>query len=133
MPNKIIRDLYTGELKEVPFEGSGTIARISPPGGTGRRTSGAGWPMISWSAATDPRNVKSEQEILKQHGVTTEYTPTGEPIFLSRSHRKRHCEALGLYDRNGGSGDPQPKNFNASDYGPGARERALEQLLSQYE
>lgn len=133
MPNKLIRDLFTGKLKEVPFEGSGVIASIPSPGGPTRNVAGAGWPMISEAAAINPEDVPREQARLKKRGIYTEYTPTGEPIFRSPSHRKAYCEAVGLYDRNGGYSDPQPKHFNPSDHTPEARMRRLEAILADYD
>ena len=34
-------------------------------------------------------------------------TRDGRAIFNSRAHRKRYCESIGMFDRNGGYGDPQ--------------------------
>lgn len=117
MPNKLIRNFITGEWEEVPFTGSGVIARITAPGAVERTYhTGTNWPYASNAAATDPENIPKEKEILKRHGVKTDYTPTGEPIFRSPAHRKAHCEVFGLYDRNGGHGDPMPRNYVASNY-----------------
>jgi hypothetical protein len=75
-----------------------------------RRNVAGQWPIVSEAAAIDPEDIPKQQAILAEHGVKTEYTPTGEPIFRDRKHRKEHCEAVGLYDRNGGYSDPQPRN-----------------------
>jgi len=45
----------------------------------------------------------------RRKGVPTDYTRDGCPIFTSRAHRKRYCEAHGYFDRNGGYGDPQKR------------------------
>lgn len=132
MPNKLIRNFITGEWEEVPFTGSGVIARIPAPGGTARNVSGC-WPLISEAAAVNPADIRREQQALKRKGVTTEFTPDGRPIFTSRAHRKAHCEAVGLYDRNGGSGDPQPRNFVASDYTEQAMRQAIDRMYEEYD
>lgn len=69
------------------------------------------WNYASEAMAVDPADIPMAQEILRRHGVSTEYTPTGEPIIRSRAHRKAHAEAMGFYDRSGGYGDPQPRNL----------------------
>jgi hypothetical protein len=85
-----------------------SIEHLNRP--TNRRNSQAKYGYESWAMAVDPSDVPRAKETLARHGVETQYTPTGEPIIRSRSHRRAHAEALGFYDRNGGYGDPQPKN-----------------------
>lgn len=68
------------------------------------------WPIHSEAAAVDPEDIPYATEFLKKRGVNTEFDKIGCPIFTSQAHRKKHCEAVGLYDRNAGYGDPQPKN-----------------------
>jgi hypothetical protein len=46
---------------------------------------------------------------LRKHGVSAEFDRRGSIKWESASHRKRCCEALGLFDRNGGYGDPRTK------------------------
>ena len=68
------------------------------------------WPMESDAAGVDPSQVKEAAQHAKSLGIPTEFNPqTGNPVFTSRSHRKKYCEAVGLYDRNGGYGDPQKR------------------------
>jgi hypothetical protein len=68
-----------------------------------------GWPMVSEMAGINPDQIKEYQEFDKKMGVPTEYTPDGDVVWTSRSHRKKYCEAHRLFDRNAGYSDPQPK------------------------
>ena len=65
--------------------------------------------LHSEALAVMPRQVSEATELLKSRGVTTDFDTKGRPIFTSRTHRRRHCEALGVFDKNGGYGDPQQK------------------------
>jgi hypothetical protein len=67
------------------------------------------WNYPSWSMGVHPSQVPAAQAELSKHGVTTQYTPDGEPIIRDKRHLKRHAEALGFYARNGGYSDPQRK------------------------
>lgn len=69
------------------------------------------WPHASYAAGVHPAQIPAQQAALKAAGVrTTHYTKDGDPIFEDRAHRKEVCEALGLFDRAGGYGDPQAKH-----------------------
>lgn len=69
------------------------------------------WPMESDAAGVDVSQAAEAAAHAKAIGVPTEFNPqTGNPVFTSRNHRKRYCEAVGLYDRNGGYGDPQKRS-----------------------
>ena len=67
------------------------------------------WPMKSDAAGVAASQVKDAIEHSKKIGIPTDFTPDGRAIFTSAKHRKRYCEAVGLYDRNGGYSDPQRK------------------------
>jgi len=68
------------------------------------------YPMECDAAGVHPSQIREHQEKIKEiAGVATQYTPDGRAIFRDAAHRKRHCEAIGLYDRNGGYSDPQPR------------------------
>ncbi len=71
------------------------------------------WPMASDAAGVAPEQVPEFMAFDKAHGVKTEYTPDGRPVFTSAAHRKAYCEAHGLYDRSAGLSDPLPKNRTA--------------------
>jgi hypothetical protein len=63
------------------------------------------WPLESKAAGVDPSQIGEYQKYLRESGVPTNYTPTGEPVFTSRGHLKRALKALGLHDNDGGFGD----------------------------
>lgn len=73
------------------------------------------WPMPSLAAAVHPDQVPEAMEHDRKHGIPTQYTDHGEPIFTGPQHRKRYCEVHGLYDRNGGYSDPQRRGAAAHD------------------
>ena len=65
------------------------------------------WPMESDAAGVSPRQRKEAMEHAASIGIPTEFNQDGQAVFTSARHRKRYCEAIGLYDRNGGYSDPQ--------------------------
>lgn len=69
------------------------------------------WPLVSTAAGVHPDEIAEMQKFDAAHGLKgTQYTRDGDVIFENRTHRKKYCEAHGLYDRNAGYGDPVPKN-----------------------
>lgn len=64
-------------------------------------------PLVGFAAGVHPSQVPAMMERDKKHGIPTQYTKDGCPLFTSAQHRKRYCEAHGLYDRNGGYSDPR--------------------------
>lgn len=56
-----------------------------------------------------PKQITEARESAIKKGVPTEFDKKGRPIFTSRLHRKRYCEAYGYFDRDGGYGDAQRK------------------------
>lgn len=74
-----------------------------------RSRSGNIWrskPIYSRSVAVHPRQIPRAVEYCKQMGVPTEFDPMGHPIFTSRAHRRKHCQARGWVDYDGGYSDP---------------------------
>jgi hypothetical protein len=65
------------------------------------------WPLVAEFAGVHPSQVARLREHEAKHGVTTEYTKGGDPIWTGPEHRRKYCEVHGLYDRNGGYSDPQ--------------------------
>lgn len=65
------------------------------------------WPMRSDAAGVLPIQIGEAREESIKRGVPTEFTKDGQAIFTSAEHRKKYCESHGMYDRNGGYGDPQ--------------------------
>lgn len=71
----------------------------------------ANYPMVCTAAGVHPAQIKDQVDHLQKMGCGfVEHTSDGDPIFHDRKQRKRVCEALGLYDRSGGFGDPQAKH-----------------------
>lgn len=67
------------------------------------------WPMASDACGVHPVQIPDQRDEMHKHGVHADHTPDGRVIFNSARHRKKVCEALGYYDRNGGYSDPQRK------------------------
>ena len=78
--------------------------RLETPGG---RCQAKNWPMYSDAAGVNPEQIPEATRHARNVGVPTDFTSDGRAIFTSPHHRKRYCEAHGLYDRNGGFNDPQ--------------------------
>jgi len=69
------------------------------------------WPMKSDAAGCLVHEIPKRMEQLRRRGVRCEFDPrTGEAIFDNASHRKQVLQAMGMYDRNAGYGDPSPRN-----------------------
>jgi hypothetical protein len=74
----------------------------------GRQHHGDIWPMESYAAGVNPVQIPEMREIDKKHGVPTDYTTDGDPVFRGPAHRKKYLEVHGMYDRNAGYRDPVP-------------------------
>lgn len=70
----------------------------------------ATYPMKSDAAGIHPSQIPEAREHFAKMGIKVDYTRDGRAIFESPGHRKQVCEAMGLYDRNGGYSDPQPQS-----------------------
>ncbi len=78
---------------------------------TGRVEGRSTYPMESYAAGCNPDEVAVHEGASVAMGVPTHFNPsTGDAVFRNAKHRKEYCEAVGLYDRNAGHSDPQPKN-----------------------
>jgi hypothetical protein len=69
------------------------------------------WPMYSDAAGCNPDQVPEMEAHSREIGIPTHFDSEGRAIFTSRKHRKKYCEAIGLFDRSGGYSDPQPQNL----------------------
>ena len=76
-------------------------------GGRVNTQSSAGWPIVSDAMGVLPMQIAEAKKLDTKLGVSADYTKEGQPIFRSQGHRKKFCEAHGVYDLNGGYGDPQ--------------------------
>lgn len=65
------------------------------------------WPILSDAVGVHPSQVKEAEAHAAKHGIPTEFTPDGRAVLRDKHHRKRYCELIGFFDRNGGYGDPQ--------------------------
>ena len=75
-------------------------ARTSPPGAWGAN------PIYSDAMAVHPSQTAEAYEHSVRIGVPTTFTPDGRAVFTSRRHRRDYCRHFGVYDRDGGYGDP---------------------------
>lgn len=71
-----------------------------------RQTPG-NWPMASDAAGVNPDQAQEAMAHAASIGIPTQFDNEGRAIFNNARHRKAYCEAIGLYDRNGGYSDPQ--------------------------
>lgn len=70
----------------------------------------AGWPCKSDSLGVELHQITEARDESIRMGVPTDFDPhTGEAIFETPGHRKKYCEAMDVFDRNGGYGDPQKR------------------------
>lgn len=67
------------------------------------------WPMVSDAVGVNPDQSAAASEHARSIGIPTEFNSQGQAVFTSARHRKKYCEAIGFYDRNGGYSDPQRK------------------------
>jgi len=66
------------------------------------------WPLLSDACGVAHDQVKEAHEESVKAGVPTDFTEDGRAILTSPLHRKKYCEAMGMYDRNAGYSDPMP-------------------------
>lgn len=65
------------------------------------------WPLYSDAAGVAHDQVGEAYEKSVKDGVPTQFTKDGRAILTSADHRRRYCESVGLFDRNGGYSDPR--------------------------
>lgn len=71
------------------------------------------FPMTSSAAGVLPNQMAEAEKRSREPGmVPVEFSrkseTAGDAIFMSRRHRKKYCESIGLHDKDGGIGDPMP-------------------------
>jgi len=82
--------------------------------------SAGGWPMKSDATGVNPDQIPEAMAADASRGVRVEYDrDTGAAVYNDASERKRHCESLGIVDRNGGYGDPQTGGIKKYEKEPG--------------
>ncbi len=73
------------------------------------------YPMVSSAAGVHPGQIKEHMDHLRSQGCgQVNHTKDGDIIFESKGQRKKVLETLGMFDRQGGYSDPQPKIRTAS-------------------
>ena len=59
-----------------------------------------GWPMEPCvSSGVDPSQAQELRDHLKKHGVPTEVTPQGDPIYRTPTHQKRALACRGMHNK----------------------------------
>jgi S-adenosylmethionine:diacylglycerol 3-amino-3-carboxypropyl transferase len=77
----------------------------------------AKWPIHSDVAGVNPLQRNEAEKVCRDLGVPTKYDRQGRAVWESPSHRKRHCEALGYFDKNSyGTSQEARQNPNGRDY-----------------
>ena len=86
------------------MEGARGLEAGAAPGGMNP----ACWPMWSDAAGCNPDQKAEVEAHARRHGLPSiEVNDQGQVKFDSPQTRKKYCELVGLFDRNGGYGDPQ--------------------------
>lgn len=118
MPFK--RDLFTGELVEVPSDGGGRriIARTSIPEGAidPSRRKGSAWGRV-WrgqSLGVHPDQAAEFSQAAKDAGTGAWYDEKGRVCADSEAALQREFGRRGYYDRNAGSRDQSYKGYEES-------------------
>jgi hypothetical protein len=62
------------------------------------------YPYASYAMGVHPKQLPEAREQLARAGVSTDFTPDGDPIITSRAHRRKVMKAVGMHDRNDISG-----------------------------
>jgi len=65
------------------------------------------WPMASDAAGVGVGQAMEAMKHAASIGIPTQFDNEGRAIFTSPGHRKKYCEAIGMFDRNAGYSDPQ--------------------------
>jgi len=103
---EVARHMNDDELP-VLCEKDGFVMRRDYKADFSNRQPCGNWPYYSYAAGVHPKQVPEMMKFDKEHGVSTEYLD-GDPQMKSPGHRKKYCEAHGLFDRNAGLNDPVP-------------------------
>lgn len=110
------RNIFTGELEEVPSEGGGrkVIARTTVSPHLVQNKTGSAWgrPLVDTSLAVPIEEIDAQNEAAKRHGTGAYYVPGdhgfANVVFDSRQARAREYARRECFDGNGGYGDAQP-------------------------
>lgn len=111
MANRIRRNIFTGELEEVPYElenGRAVIARESGPSDETRTGSAWSRPHRSTSLAIHPSQVEAFNEAAKAAGTGAYYDKNGTMVSESRGILNRELARRGYGNADAGYGDRPP-------------------------
>ena len=59
-----------------------------------------GWPLVCVASGVHPDQAGELRSYLRGHGVPTDVTPDGDPVYRNPAHRKKALKARGMHDRN---------------------------------
>jgi len=75
-------------------------------GNRGIAITAGNWPMESYALGVPIEDVPEMMKKDRAADVPTNYNDQGEPIFTSKTHRRKYCKLHEFHDRNGGYSDP---------------------------
>lgn len=97
--------------KLIWIEGQGVVEVDSS---VNRRVHRAKWPILSDALGVNPEHIGESVKKLAEVGVSAEYTEDGRAVLRDPRHRRDWARAAGVFDRNGGYGDPQRQDHPQS-------------------
>lgn len=59
----------------------------------------AGWPIECYASGVNPDQAGELREFYRSHGVPTEVTEDGNPVYRNASHRRKALKVRGLHDK----------------------------------
>ena len=59
----------------------------------------AGWPLTCAASGVSPEQAGELRKFYAEHGVPTEVTKDGNPVYRSAAHRKKALKIRGMHDR----------------------------------
>ena len=59
----------------------------------------AGWPMECVASGVAPSQAQELRDFYRQHGVPTEVTADGNPVYRNARHRRRALKVRGMFDK----------------------------------
>jgi len=102
---EVIKSMADSDKDEKCSACTNVMDRDLPAEHGGNRDTPGNWPMESYAAGGHPDDAKANEKIARDKGVPTHFSKDGDPIFTSRSHRKKFLQAHELIDRNAGYSD----------------------------
>jgi hypothetical protein len=58
----------------------------------------SGWPLTCMASGVNPEQAGELRKFYADHGVPTEVTKDGNPVYRNAAHRKKALKARGLHD-----------------------------------